>query len=208
MIFGDKFERGLRLMLDSIEEAQSGAIAAPLDAAAMQAELAELAILRGRPAFYPYLGSGLGRGPRAMLSDGRWVLDFALGIGVHFFGHGNLDLIETAIRAAADDLVMQGNLIFNREYHALMKTLLAHAPCGMDRCWLALSGADANENALKLARQKRDGRPGVLAFRGCFHGRTIAMAEITDRPDYRSGQPSTFPVHYLPFYDRGNPNSG
>jgi 4-aminobutyrate aminotransferase-like enzyme len=209
MIFGEKFDRGLRLMLESIVEAQSGAIdAPPLAAAAMQAELAELAILRGRPAFYPYLGSGLGRGPRAMLSDGRWVLDFALGIGVHFFGHGNLDLIETAIRAAADDLVMQGNLIFNREYHALMKTLLAHAPRGMDRCWLALSGADANENALKLVRQKRDGRPGVLAFRGCFHGRTSAMAEITDRPDYRLGQPSTFPVHYLPFYNRANPNSG
>src|SRR5579863_6821821 len=208
MKFGDKFEHGLRLMLDSIAEAQSGASPAPLDAAGMQAELADLALLRGRPAFHPYLGSGLGRGARAMLSDGRWVLDFALGVGVHFFGHGNLDLIETAIRAAALDLVMQGNLIFNREYHALMKTLLAHAPRGIDRCWLALSGADANENALKLARQKRDGRPGVIAFRGCFHGRTSAMAEITDRPDYRLSQPSTFPVHYLPFYDRANPNSG
>jgi 4-aminobutyrate aminotransferase-like enzyme len=207
MNFGEKFERGLRLMLDSIMEAQSGPIAAPLDTPAMQAELAELAMLRGRPAFYPYLGSGLGRGARAMLSDGRWVLDFALGVGVHFFAHGNLDLIETAIRAAALDLVMQGNLIFNREYHALMKTLLAHAPRGLDRCWLALSGADANENALKLVRQKRDGRPGVIAFRGCFHGRTSAMAEITDRPDYRMGQPATFPVHYLPFFDRGNPES-
>ena len=48
-----------------------------------------------------------------MLADGRWILDFALGIGVHLFGHGNLDLIETAIRAAASDLVMQGNLVFN-----------------------------------------------------------------------------------------------
>jgi 4-aminobutyrate aminotransferase-like enzyme len=208
MNFGEKFDRGLRLMLDSIAEAQAGPIAAPLEAAAMQAELADLATLRGRPAFYPYLGSGLGRGARAMMSDGRWVLDFALGVGVHFFGHGNLDLIETAIRAAADDLVMQGNLIFNREYHALMKTPLAHAPRGIDRCWLSLSGADANENALKLVRQKREGRPGVIAFHGCFHGRTSAMAEITDRPAYRIGQPSTFPVHYLPFYDRDNPQSG
>lgn len=194
-------------MMESIVEAQSGAIAAQLDADTMQAELAELAILRGRPAFYPYLGSGVGRGARAMLADGRWVLDFALGVGVHFFGHGNHDLIETAIRAAAADLAMQGNLIFNREYHALMKTLLAHAPRGMDRCWLALSGADANENALKLVRQKRDSRPGVIAFRGCFHGRTCAMAEITDRPDYRIGQPSTFPVHYAPFYNRADPES-
>lgn len=207
MIYGDKYERAVRLMMEAIRDAQSGTAAPPLDSAAMEAELAELTALRGRPAFYPYLGSGLGRGARAMMADGRWVLDFALGIGVHFFGHGNHDLIETAIRAAASDLVMQGNLLFNREYRALMKTLLAHAPRGMERCWLALSGADANENALKLVRQKRDGRAGVIAFRGCFHGRTTAMAEITDRPDYRLGQPSTFPVHYLPFYQREDPDS-
>ena len=206
MNFGPKFEQGLRLMLEAVADAQNHATA-PLAPDGMTAELAEIAALRGRPAFYPYLGAGVGRGARAMLADGRWVLDFALGIGVHLFGHGNLDLIETALRAATSDLVMQGNLVFNREYNHLMNTLLAHAPAGMDQCWLSLSGADANENALKLIRQKRDGRPGVIAFRGCFHGRTIAMAEITDRPDYRVGQPSTFPVRYIPFYDRHDPGS-
>jgi acetylornithine aminotransferase len=206
MDYGPKFQQGLRLMVEAVAEEQRAA-RPPLTSAAMQAELAELADLRGRPAFYPYLGSGLGRGARAMLADGRWVLDFALGIGVHLFGHGNLDLIETAIRAAASDLVMQGNLVFNREYNLLMKTLMAHAPHGMAHCWLSLSGADANENALKLVRQKRNGRPGIIAFRGCFHGRTSAMAEITDRPDYRIGQPQTFPVHYLPFYNRHDPQS-
>jgi 4-aminobutyrate aminotransferase-like enzyme len=204
--FGPKFEQGLRLMLAAVAESQKS-VAAPLTSEQMGTELAELAALRGRPAFYPYLGSGLGHGARAMLADGRWVLDFALGIGVHLFGHGNLDLVESAIRAAASDLVMQGNLVFNREYHALMKALLAHAPTGMENCWLSLSGADANENALKLLRQKRDGRPGVIAFRGCFHGRTCAMAEITDRPDYRVGQPRTFPVKYIPFYNRDDPDS-
>jgi 4-aminobutyrate aminotransferase-like enzyme len=208
MNFGPKFEQGLRLMLEAIDEAgTAGRSPAPLTEAGMAAELEELAAMRGRPAFYPYLGSGLGRGARAMLADGRWVLDFALGIGVHLFGHGNPDLAETALRAAASDIAMQGNLIFNREYHALMKALLAHAPAGMENCWLSLSGAYANENALKIIRQKRDGRPGVIAFRGCFHGRTSAMAEITDRPDYRLGQPHTFPVEYIPFHDRHDPSS-
>ncbi len=202
----DKFEQGLRLMVEAISERERSG-SAPLDSNQMKAELDELAGMRGRPAFYPYLGSGIGRGARAMLADGRWVLDFALGIGVHLFGHGNLDLIETALRAAASDLVMQGNLVFNREYHALMRTLLAHAPRGMDRCWLSQSGADACENALKLMRQKRHGRPSVIAFRNCFHGRTSAMAEITDRPDYRRGQPTTFPVEYIPFYDRHDSDS-
>jgi 4-aminobutyrate aminotransferase-like enzyme len=202
----EKFETGIRMILEAADEA-ARAGRAPLTAGAMRAELERLARMRGRPAFYPYLGSGIGRGARAMLADGRWVLDFALGIGVHLFGHGDPDLIATAIRAAAGDLVMQGNLIFNREYGALMETLLRHAPAGMENCWLALSGADANENALKLVRYRREARPGVIAFRGCFHGRTAAMAEITDRPDYRAGQPSTFPVHYIPFYDRNRPDS-
>ena len=206
MHFSEKFETGLQMILEAVDEtAREGR--APLSVGAMRAELARLARMRGRPAFYPYLGSGIGRGSRAMLADGRWVLDFALGIGVHLFGHGDPDLIATAIHAAASDLVMQGNLIFNREYGALMETLLRHAPAGMEHCWLSLSGADANENALKLLRYKRGGRAGVVAFRGCFHGRTSAMAEITDRPDYRPGQPATFPVHYVPFYDRYDADS-
>ena len=193
-------------MLEAIAATEQNS-SAPLSPAEMETALAELTGFRARPAFYPYLGSGVGRGARAMLADGRWVLDFALGIGVHLLGHGNLDLIETALRAAASDLVMQGNLIFNREYPELMKTILAHAPPGMDHCWLSLSGADAAENGLKLMRQKREGRPGVIAFRGCFHGRTTGMAEITDRPDYRRGQPRTFPVAYVPFYDRNDADS-
>ena len=203
MNFGPKFDQGLRLIREAIVEAQAVG-RPPLTSAQMRAELDELVALRGRPPFFQYLGAGLGRGSRAMLADGRWVLDLALGIGVHLFGHGDLDLIETALRAAASDLVHQGHLVFNREYHALMKTLLAHAPRGMAHCWLVL-GADANENALKLVRSKRAGRPGVIAFRGGFHGRTSAMAEITDRPDYRLGQPHTFPVEYLPFYDCNHP---
>jgi len=206
MDYGPKFDQGLRLMLEAIAETEFSA-KPPLASASMMAELSELAKLRGRAAFYPYLGSGVGRGARAMFADGRWVLDLALGIGVHLFGHGNLDLIESAIRAAASDLVMQGNLVFNREYNLLMQALMKQAPRSMAHCWLSLSGADANENALKLLRQKRGGRPGIIAFRGCFHGRTAAMAEITDRPDYRIGQPQTFPVRYLPFYNRRDPDS-
>lgn len=206
MDFGPKFEEGLRLIRDAIAEAQQ-TTRPPLNTEQMSAELSDLAGLRGRPAFYPYLGSGVGRGARVMLADGRWVIDLTLGIGVHLFGHGDLDLIETALRAAASDLVMQGNLVFNREYYQLMRVLLAHAPRGMEHCWLSLSGADANENALKLVRQKREGRSGLIAFRGCFHGRTSAMAEITDRADYRVGQPQTFPVEYLPFYNRARAGS-
>ena len=133
MDLGPKFSEGLRLIREAIAEANAGP--APLTPEQMQAELDELAALRGRPPFLPYLGSGLGRGARTMLADGRWVLDLALGIGVHLFGHGDPDLVDTAIRAATSDLVMQGHLVFNREYHALLKTLMAQAPRGMAHGW-------------------------------------------------------------------------
>ncbi len=70
MNFGPKFEQGLRLMLEAVADAQNHATA-PLTPDGMTAELAEIAALRGRPAFYPYLGAGVGRGARAMLADGR-----------------------------------------------------------------------------------------------------------------------------------------
>src|SRR5438132_4445734 len=117
-----RFEQGIRLILDAVEASHSAP--PPLSSEQMKARLDELASLRGRPAFYPYLGSGMGKGARVRLADGRWILDFALGIGVHLFGHGDPDLIAAALRAATSDVVMQGNLIFNLEYHALMKTLL------------------------------------------------------------------------------------
>jgi len=61
-------------MLDAVQEAQlSGR--APLTHAQMEAELGELASLRGRPAFTHISAQVFGRGARAMLSDGRWVID-------------------------------------------------------------------------------------------------------------------------------------
>ena len=64
---GSKFDQGLALMLKAIaDNADSGPPL--LNPAAMQSELAELTALRGRPAFYPYLGSGSGRGARASCS--------------------------------------------------------------------------------------------------------------------------------------------
>jgi hypothetical protein len=62
-------------MLDAIAGAQAAGFrgAPPRDVAA---ELGKLAALGGRPLFFDYLGAGLGRGSRAMLADGRWLLDF------------------------------------------------------------------------------------------------------------------------------------
>ena len=193
-------------MLDALTELQTGADA--LDGASYTEQLQRVARLRGRPLFFPYLGSGIGKGAKVRTADGRWLLDFAIGIGVHFFGHGHPDLVRTAITAAASDVVMQGNLQANAEYGDLLEILLQHSAPQLTHGWLSLPGTEANENALKLIRYHQQPARDIIAFRRCFHGRTTTMAEITDRPDYRKGQPSRERVFYLPFYESEDPESG
>ena len=178
-----------------------------MDADSYSAQLQRVARLRGRPLFFPYIGSGLGRGVRVLTADGRWLLDFAIGIGVHFFGHSHPDLLRAALTAAASDVVMQGNLQANAEYGDLLDLLLSYSAPQLAHGWLSLSGAEANENALKLIRYHHQPARDLIAFRRCFHGRTTTMAEITDRPDYRKGQPARERVFYLPFYEPDDPDS-
>jgi 4-aminobutyrate aminotransferase-like enzyme len=200
-----KFQQGLSLILDALAELQAGADVLNRESYAEQ--LQHVAQLRGRPLFFPYLGSGVGKGARVRTADGRWLLDLAIGIGVHFFGHSHPDLIRTAIAAAASDVVMQGNLQANAEYGALLEILLTHSASQLTHGWLSLPGTEANENALKLIRYHQQPARDMIAFRRCFHGRTTTMAEITDRPDYRKGQPARERVFYLPFYEPDDPES-
>jgi len=199
------FQRGLDLILEAVAALQVDA--GTVDADSYSAQLQRVARLRGRPLFFPYIGSGLGRGVRVLTGDGRWLLDFAIGIGVHFFGHSHPDLLRAALTAAASDVVMQGNLQANAEYGDLLDLLLSYSAPQLAHGWLSLSGAEANENALKLIRYHHQPARDLIAFRRCFHGRTTTMAEITDRPDYRKGQPARERVFYLPFYEPDDPDS-
>src|ERR1700757_4691088 len=107
----EKFQRGLDLLLEALTEVQTHPNLVPPEVYTQR--LQRVAQLRGRPLFFPYLGSGLGRGAKVLTADGRWLLDCAIGIGVHFFGHSHPDLLRTALTAAASDIVMQGNLQAN-----------------------------------------------------------------------------------------------
>ncbi len=163
--------------------------------------------LRGRPLVYPALLGGTGHGARVRLADGTQKLDFVSGIGVYGLGHGDPDLLETAVVAAAGDTVFQGHLAPGLEYLRLSKLLLKHAGPHLKHAWLSLSGAIANENALKILFQKHHPADRILAFERGFAGRTLALAEITDRPGNREGLPLRGNVDYVPFYDPADPNS-
>ena len=175
---------------------------------AYQQLLDRFAAARGGGLFYPYIGSGLGRGPLVELADGSVKFDMIGGIGVHIMGHGHPALLAAGLDAALADTVMQGNLQQNVESAALLDCLLdAAAATGAElpHCFLSTSGAMANENALKIALQKNYPADRVLAFERCFMGRTLAMASITDKPAYRDGLPLALNVDYVPFFDPADP---
>lgn len=166
-------------------------------------------LLRGRPLHYPYIGSGAGRGPYVELEDGSVKLDLINGIGIHLFGHSHPRVIAAAIRGALSDIVMQGNLGPNREYSQFTEKLvqLAGKNSRLKHAWFATCGTMANENALKMARQKHSPARMVLAFKNAFAGRSTMMAEVTDNPNFRQGLPEYNEILRVPFYDKNDPQS-
>ena len=118
--------------------------------------LKEVGKLRGKPLLYPYLGSGRGRGVYVELLDGSVKMDLIGGAGVHILGHSHPALIQQARQAAEANVVTQGHLAMNREYLQISQKLveLASRHSRLSHVWLCGSGSMANENALKMIRQR------------------------------------------------------
>lgn len=170
--------------------------------------MARAADVRGRGLLYPFLGSGIGNGALVELADGSVKWDLITGIGVHFFGHSDPDLIEAAVRGGAADTVQHGNLQSNFEAYRFAEVLLSHArrTSKLKFAYSSTSGAMANENALKVCYQKHagggpGGAPRVIAFKDCFMGRSVTMSQIGDAAANRVGIPLSTLVDYMPFYD-------
>lgn len=163
--------------------------------------------LRGRPLFYPYIGSGVGRGPYTEVEDGSVKLDLINGIGIHLMGHSHPQVIKAALKGALSDIVMQGHLEPNKEYVEFTEkiTALASKNSNLKHAWITTCGTMANENALKMARQKNSPARMILALKNAFAGRSTMMAELTDNPAYKQGLPDYNEVLRVPYYDPKNP---
>lgn len=200
-----RVDEAKRLLQAALQDAQSKINGVkPADPALVdeyQSLLARLAVARGGGTYFPYLASGLGQGPWVELADGSIKLDFISGIGVHGLGHSHPRLLSASIESALEDTIMQGNLQQHRPTVEMCERLLKLASGGgadLAHCLLTTSGAMANENALKIAFHNRAPADRVLAMDNCFAGRSIAMAQLTDRPQYRTGVPTALAVDYLP----------
>ena len=110
--------------------------------------------------------------------DGNRFLDFNAGIAVVAAGHAHPD-VNAAIHAQVDDVLHYCSSDFYLPAYAdVCERLAALAPMDDVRRFLANSGTEAVEAALKLARH-HTGRPNAIAFLGGFHGRSLGSLSLT-----------------------------
>src|SRR6187431_1535136 len=120
--------------------------------------------------------------------DGKTYIDFAGGLGCQNTGHG-LPAVVSAIHEQADRYLHQCFMVGTYEpYVEVCRRLAELSPCRGEeqKSLLVNSGAEAVENAVKLARVAT-GRPGVIVFDNAFHGRTLLTMTMTDKVVYRKG---------------------
>lgn len=132
--------------------------------------------------------------------DGRRFLDMGAGIGVNATGHGHPRVVE-AIVEQARALVHTSVVVHHRRNVELAERLAGLCPfLDEPQAFFCNSGAEAVDGALKLAR-KVTGRPGVVAFRRAFHGRTLAATTLTTaKGRYREGYQPLLPgVFHAPY---------
>jgi 4-aminobutyrate aminotransferase/(S)-3-amino-2-methylpropionate transaminase len=135
--------------------------------------------------------------------DGNRFLDFAAGIGVTNLGHCE-PAVVAAIREQAERFIHTSiNVVAYEGYIRLAERLARRMPgSGPHKTYLANSGAEAVENAVKLARAFT-GRQAVIAFSHAYHGRTyMAMALTAKAQPYKSGfAPFPAEVYRAPYPD-------
>ena len=133
--------------------------------------------------------------------DGNRFLDFAAGIAVCSTGHSHPKVVQ-AIKDQADRLIhIAATDFYEPRYTEFMERLAAIAPFEEKaRVFLTNSGTEAVEGAMKLARYHTH-RPGIIAFEGGFHGRTMGALSLTNsKVKQRAGFGPLIPmVHHAPF---------
>lgn len=132
--------------------------------------------------------------------DGRKLLDFTSGIGVTNTGHCHPKVVEAIREQAGLFLHAQINIVIHKPMLQLIDELRKIVPAPIDSFYFANSGAEAIENAVKIAKIAT-GKQNVIVFNGSFHGRThAAMALTTSKTIYRSGfAPLPSGVYVSPF---------
>lgn len=129
-----------------------------------------------------------GRGSYIWDADGKRYLDFSTGIAVMNIGHSHPAVVEAVKKQVEEFQHLCFAVGMHPSYIELAERLNALAPGDSPKkTFLANSGAEAVENAVKIARTYT-GRPGIVAFTHAFHGRTYMAFSLTGKANpYKVG---------------------
>jgi acetylornithine/N-succinyldiaminopimelate aminotransferase len=151
----------------------------------------------------PPLAISRGQGCRVQDADGREYLDLIAGIAVSSLGYAHPAIVEAVSRQVAE-VAHTSNLYLHEREIELAERILALL--GTDaRVFLANSGAEANEAAIKLVRRiAGPGRPVIVAAERSFHGRTMGSLALTGKESIRAPFGPFGPtVRFVPYGDAG-----
>ncbi len=141
-------------------------------------------------------------------ADGHEMIDFAGGIGVVNAGHCPEPVVDAIITQAQKCLHTSFNVTTYERYLELCEKLVEILPHGgPTKAMLVSTGAEAVENAIKIAKQAT-GRNGVLSFTDAFHGRTLMAMTLTSKVAYKKGcgpfAPEVYRIQYPNVYRYAN----
>jgi 4-aminobutyrate aminotransferase-like enzyme len=137
---------------------------------------------------------------------GNMWLDFSSGVLVANSGHCSPE-VQQAIVDQANAQLLHNYCFPSRQRAELTKLLVSVAPPGLDKVFLLTTGAEANENAIKLARtwgQLQGGKRkiGIVSFERAFHGRTMGAQQAGGSPSQKEWIVNLDPgFHQVPFPD-------
>lgn len=142
-----------------------------------------------------------GSGAKLWDKDGKEYLDMYGGHAVISIGHSHPLYVE-AIKSQVEKLGFYSNSVENSLQSKLAQKLGKISGYADYSLFLCNSGAEANENALKLA-SFHTGKSRILAFKGAFHGRTSGAVAATDNPMIRAPFNRSSKVTFIPMNDIG-----
>lgn len=132
--------------------------------------------------------------------NGNEYLDFVQGIAVNALGHSHPSVVQAISEQASKLITASFNLVNYPSTLKFAEELSKVTPGELNVTFFSNGGAEANDGAIKLARNYTH-RPAIIAFRGSFHGRTLAATSITgSNSKYRKGYEPLLPsVYFTPY---------